>query len=498
MGTFSTQIMSSVRFLKLCLVNRTGAVLFWCAVMAATASTQTLTTVHSFNGTDGIPDDTANLIQATNGNFYGTTYGGGANTCLVQGVSSGCGTIFKITPSGQLQTLYNFCAQDSCSDGSSPQSGVVQGSNGAFYGTTSTGGVNGAGTIFRITPSGTLTTLYSFCSLPNCGDGSDPVSPLIQATDGNFYGTTSTGGLGTIFRITPQGKLTTLYGFCSVGNCADGLFPISPLTQGVDGNLYGTTLSGGANGDFGTIFKITLSGVLTTLHSFNGPDGHEPAGPLIQAADGTFYGTTIEGGTNDGGTIFRVTATGVLKTLYSFCSQSDCADGEGPRQGLVQATDGEFYGTTFQGGVNSEGTIFKITPKGVLTTLYKFCAQSGCPDGSSPPSALLQSTNGIFYGTTVGGGTHQDGTVFSLSVGLRPFVETQTTSGKVGSVVKILGTNLTGITQVTFNGIGTTFIAISKSEVTATVPTGATTGPVLVTTSQGVLKSNTVFRVTPH
>ncbi len=451
---------------------------------------QAFTTLASFNGTGGA-NPYAGLVQATNGDLYGTTEAGGAN---------GYGTVFKITPSGTLTTLYSFCSQSGCPDGSYPEGGLVQATNRDLYGTTYSGGANGGGTIFKITPSGTLTTLYSFCSKSACTDGQYTYAGLVQAANGDLYGTTAEGGancfpyacLGTVFKITTGGTLTTLYSFCSQSGCADGYEPFAGLVQAANGDLYGTTYFGGASGA-GTVFKITPSGTLTTLYSFS--DGQTYAG-LVQAADGDLYGTTYSGGANGGGTIFKITPSGTLTTLYSFCSQSGCTDGEHSRAGLVQATDGDLYGTTVNGGANGDGTIFKITPSGTLTTLYSFCSQSGCTDGEIPLAGLVQATDGDLYGTTEVGGLVYGGAVFSLSVGLGPFVETLPTSGKVGATVEILGTNLTGATSVSFNGTAATaFAVVSPSLITTTVPAGATTGTVQVVTPNGTLSSNVPFRV---
>jgi uncharacterized repeat protein (TIGR03803 family) len=231
---------------------------------------------------------------------------------------------------------------------------------------------------------------------------------------------------------------------------------------------------------------------------------------MIQAADGDLYGTTSGSvfGPNYNGTVFKITRSGKLTTLYTFCSQPNCTDGFYPYAGLVQATDGNFYGTTTLGGVNCAdnggcGTVFKITPSGVLTTLYSFCSQNNCTDGSSPNAGLVQATNGVLYGTTTfggttsGGGSNGAGTVFSLSVGLGPFVETQTTAGKVGGAVRILGTDLTGATSVSFNSTAAVFKVISSSLITTTVPAGATSGKVQVVTPGGTLSSNVAFRVLP-
>jgi uncharacterized repeat protein (TIGR03803 family) len=487
--------------------------------LAATAApSQTFTTLHSFDSTDGA-NPFAALAQATDGDLYAVTHGGGANmSCSVVGFS-GCGTVFKINPSGPLTTLYDFCPQSGCPDGGNPLAGLIQANDGNLYGTTPAGGANnnvcpeGCGTVFKISPAGALTTLYSFCTSPQngvCPDGSSPDAPLVQATNGNFYGTTYYGGAngtcnagagcGTVFKITPSGTLTTLHSFDST----DGENPQAALIQATDGNLYGATFYGGATGsNAGTIFKITPSGTLTTLYSFclksSCKDGTDPAA-LIQATDGNFYGTTYGGGARGHGTVFKVTPSGRLTTLYSFCLQSGCTDGKYPEAGLVQATDGSFYGTTYEGGTKGDGTVFKITSGGTLTTLYSFCSRSGCKDGEGPYAGLVQATNGTFYGTTVYGGANGTcssgcGTVFSLSVGLGPFVETQPTSGKLGAAVKILGTNLTGATGVTFSGAAAVFHVLSSSEITTTVPTGATTGPVEVVTPSGTLTSNVNFRV---
>jgi uncharacterized repeat protein (TIGR03803 family) len=204
------------------------------------------------------------------------------------------------------------------------------------------------------------------------------------------------------------------------------------------------------------------------------------------------------------GTVFKLSQSGALTTLHTFCLQEDsCPDGESP-EGLIQATDGNFYGITGYGGANSEGTIFKIDPAGNLTTLYSFCMQSGCPDGDTPFAALVQKTDGSFYGTTHFGGDHACefagrnygcGTIFNLSVGLGPFVASQPTSGQVGATVTILGTNIGQATKVTFHGTSATFTVVSSSEITTTVPTGATTGTVQVVTPNGALSSNVPFQV---
>jgi uncharacterized repeat protein (TIGR03803 family) len=475
--------------------TRACAVLVLCTTTAIALPAQvvTLTTLHRFCSQSGCTDGAysyAVLVQATNGNLYGTTAQGGTN---------GSGTVFKITPGGTLTTLHSFCSDyPSCTDGADPYAGLVQAANGDLYGTAYNGGANGYGAVFKITPSGTLTTLYSFCSQTNCTDGAGPEAGLVQAANGDLYGTTYSGGTssaGTIFKITPSGTLTTLHSF----NGEDAGGPVAGLVQAANGDLYGTTQGGGTNGG-GTIFKITPSGTVTTLYSFcpQTPcrDGGAPDAGLVQAANGDLYGTTYGGGTNGHGTVFKITQGGTLTTLYSFCSQTNCTDGETPFAGLVQAADGDLYGTTID-GANGNGTIFKITPGGTLTTLYSFCSQTNCRDGGQPNAGLVQDTNGDLYGTTDYGGGAASGTVFRLSVGLGPFVKPRPPYGKVGAAIKILGTNLTGATSVSFNGTAAVFTVVSGSEITTTVPSGASSGKVQVVTPSGTLSSNASFRVVP-
>ena len=237
----------------------------------------------------------------------------------------------------------------------------------------------------------------------------------------------------------------------------------------------------------GSSFQITTNQTFTTLANFNGTNDGAGPSSLVQGMDGNFYGTTGNRGANGYGTVFKITPGGTLTTLHSFNS----TDGYSPSAGLVLATNGSFYGTTQQGGTSNYGTVFKITPGGRLTTLHSF----NSTDGAYPYAGLALATNGSFYGTTASGGANNAGTVFSLFVGLGPFVETQPTSGKVGAAVKILGTNLTGATSVTFNGTPAVFSVVGPSLVTTTVPTGATSGKVQVVTPSGTLSSNVPFQV---
>jgi len=434
---------------------------------------QTLTTLANFTGSNGSNPLFAPLVQGTDGNLYGTASAGGAHSQ---------GTVFKITPSGTLTTLYSFCAKSNCTDGSAPYAGLMLGRDGNLYGTTEAGGTSGLGTVFKITQRGALTTLHSF----NSHDGASPYATLVQGTDGNFYGTTESGGshiLGTVFKMTPQGTLTTLHSF----NSTDGSSPEAALIQATDGNFYSTTYNGGTEG-YGTVFKITSGGTLSTLHIFDdATEGRAVTSGLVQASNGSFYGSTTLGGPNSYGSVYTMTSTGTVTVLHGF----NATDGATPNA-LVLATDGNFYGTTISGGANIDGTIFEVTPLVAMSTLHTFNGS----DGADSFAGLLQHTNGKFYGTTRVGGSKNDGTVFRLDVGLGPFVITVPTAGKVAAKVKILGTSLTGATSLSFNGIAAAFTVVSASEITTTVPAGATSGTVQVTTPGGTLLSNVAFRVT--
>ena len=487
------------------------AVIFSLLLTTPFVRAQTLTTLYSFCGHRACSSGKlpASLIQATDGDFYGAAYTGGPNRnviCSGNQTAAGCGTLFKITPGGKLTTLYAFCSEPDCTDGALPAASLLQATNGDLYGTTAFGGSNNNGTIFRLSPSGKLTTLYEFCSQPGCTDGARPNSALIQAADGLLYGTTSGDGIntyGTVFGITPRGALTTLYRFCTRPSCTDGAFPRAALIQATNGDLYGTTESSGTDPlHGGTVFKITPSGKLTTLYTFcsqpDCTDGNSPQAALTQANDGNLYGTTYEGGTGGDGTIFEITPSGRLTTVYSFYGLDGGVDGANPLGTLTQATNGDLYGTTPSGGTVGGGVVFELTPSGVLTTLYNFCSGNpSCPDGIAPAGTLIQATNGTLYGTASSGGEgFNGGTIFALDVGLGAFVALQTASGDVGAKVTILGTELTGASSVTFNGASATFSVNSTgTAIVATVPTGATTGAVQVVTPNGTLQSNVIYRV---
>jgi uncharacterized repeat protein (TIGR03803 family) len=479
--------------------------------LAAHAEAQILTHLANFDRETG-DGPFGSVIQATNGRFYGATVAGGFYRQ---------GNIFEVTSGGELRDLYSFCAKPlrgECTDGASSIWAPVLASDGNLYGVTAAGGSNagdyngdddpGSGTIYKLTLGGKLTTLYTFCPSTPCIDGQGPTG-LIQGRDGNFYGTTTTGGRfkeGAIFEVTPQGAFTELYSFCSQANCTDGERPVFPPLQGIDGNFYGATGTGGATGA-GVVYELTASGTYTVLYNFcNYGDGPCPNGSvptnIVQDAKGNFFGTTEFGGssqTSDNagyGIVFKLTGANQFIALQSFNIVTGNALG-----GLMIANDGDLYTQTIgnEFGANG-GTIVEISPAGVATQVYTF-GECG-PTGYNPVSTLFQGTDGTLYGMTAygGNGTFDGGcggygTIYSVSNGLSPLVETSPVAGKVGQSVLILGNGLTGSTSVTFNGVAAEFTVESDSYIKATVPAGATTGVVSVVTPSETLKSNPQFVV---
>jgi uncharacterized repeat protein (TIGR03803 family) len=334
----------------------------------------------------------AGLVFNQNGNMYGTTYYGG---------SSGEGTVFELSPNGKEKVLFNFCPEGgfSCTDGQNPWAGVTLDQKGNLYGTTFYGGANynkdcdfGCGIVYKLTPEGGERVLYSFCAKPNCADGANPYAGVVLDQKGNMYGTAYNGGksafcyplsgCGVVYKLTPEGKQTVLYSFCSQKNCTDGANPQGGLVFDQEGNLYGTTVAGGIDnqtyclGTCGVVFKIT-------------PEGEETV-------------------------------------LYSFCSQSGCIDGSSPASGLVFDQQGNLYGTTYYGGAYSNdtcspyisgcGVVFKLTPQGQETVLYSFCAQANCADGALPEAGVIFDAKGNIYGTTQNDGADGEGVVFKITL----------------------------------------------------------------------------------
>jgi uncharacterized repeat protein (TIGR03803 family) len=380
---------SSTRFAIICF---TVAVATGVLASARIASAQA-TILHTFGSGPLFPNT---LIQATDGNFYGTTAYGGA---------SGDGTVFRMTSAGAVTVLHSLTY---ATDGANPYAALFQGSDGNFYGTASQGGVSHGGTVFKMTPGGILTVLHAFAG--GTTDGASPAAGVIQAADGNLYGTTSAGGAsgeGTVFSITPTGGFSILHSFSSA---TDGGYYPQALMQASDGNFYGTTTL--SNPGVGTVFVITAGGAFNTLHSFTyDAEGGYPSA-LIQGTDGSFYGTTGAGGIAGSGTVFRITPGGILTVMHAFAA--DPTDGGFPDGAVIQATDGNFYGTTEFGGASGDGTVFRMTSAGSLTVVHSFA--DGAPDGSLPGGALVQAANGNFYGTTRAGGTSNGGTVFTMTL----------------------------------------------------------------------------------
>lgn len=384
---------------------------FWvlCAASSARAGVF-FTNMISFNGTNGVAPY-GKLLQTGDGNFYGTTSGGYTNQ----------GTVFKLSPNGMLTTLHSFNGPD----GASPMSGLIFATDGNLYGTTLYGGTNtsvnnygyiGDGTVFKISTNGTFTSLHSFdLSTSAYTNGAYPRS-LIQGEHGDFYGTTA-GGIqpGTVFRMTPDGAVTTLATF-------GGAYPVGPLIQDADGYLYGVTFSGGTNNS-GTIFKISTNGVLTTLVSFAGTNGAQPDAGLIQGLDGYFYGTTRSGGTNNSGTIFRVKPDGTFQTVFSFGPNT----GVMPEAQLLLGADGNLYGRTAFGSsaTSYAPTLFMATPNGTLTVLYVLSGESNDSAGG-----LIQGLDGALYGTETYDGNN-NGSVFRLSTPMQPILSAQVSSNSI-------------------------------------------------------------------
>jgi uncharacterized repeat protein (TIGR03803 family) len=337
------------------------------------------------------------------------------------------------------RVLYNFCEQTNCTDGASPMAGLIFDQKGNLYGTTSAGGsgIHGQwGAVFKLTPKGKETVLYSFCAQNGCSDGKGPVAGPVLDRKGNLYGTTFGGGIGddpgygVVFKLTPKGKYTVLHTFYG----PDGESPYGRLVFDQKGNLYGTTVSGGANGQ-GVVFKLTAKGKETVLYSFcaqdNCTDGALPYAGLVFDQKGNLYGTTYSGGAHDNcgvsntgcGVVFKLTPDGKEAVLHSFCAQDHCADGASPWAGLVLDQKGNLYGTTWLGGNNNPcdtgsegcGVVFKLTAEGKETVLYRFCAQDNCVDGSSPTAGLVLGAKGDLYGTTQLGGAPGGGVVFKLT-----------------------------------------------------------------------------------
>jgi uncharacterized repeat protein (TIGR03803 family) len=509
------------------------------SVMQALPAQAQLTELYAFQynpaATSNYPDGAipmAELIQGADGNYYTTTNIGGAGVCgKTEDQIPGCGAVVKITPEGVLSVFYSFPYDTSTStapDGWFPQAGLVQGKDGNFYGVASEGGtggeacadttgLSGCGTVFKLTPSGTLTVLHSFCGGSGCGslttDGAEPTGRMVFAANGDLYGTTQIGGLyngfynqGTIFRITTSGAYKVLHVFSgNFGSKPDGANPAAGLTLASNGDFYGTTTAGGASGD-GTVFEMTASGKVTLLHSFTGSsDGSMPIGALVQASDGNLYGTCYSGGANGTGTVFRITTKGILTKIYDFAAEAAPGNiGYFPRAGLIQASDGNLYGTAWQGGPFATGTIYQLTLGGVGTLDASFDAST---TGFAPLDALLQGSDGRLYVTLEdnGGenpdGVEDQGAISVLDLDLSPPApgpfEFTPAKGLVGAKITLMGSAFVGTTAVKFNGTSAAYVVDASGYITATVPAGASSGTISMTNAGGITTSKNSFTVLP-
>jgi uncharacterized repeat protein (TIGR03803 family) len=448
-----------------------GIFLLVISVSSSTVQAQTFTDLYDFNcNTDGCNGRyPGRIAQGRDGNLYSTMPGGG---------NPNLGTIFNIAPGGVFNKIYNFAG----SDGYGPFSGLTLGTDGNFYGATYNDGGNGYGTLFKITPGGTLTTLHNFTAAEEGGAYGTPVA----SKTGTYYGVTY---YGKAYSITPSGTFKLL------PNPIDSS-SFAPLILGSDGNFYGTTITGGTNGR-GSVFRMSTSGAITTIYSFDYTHGSEPYGPVVQGSDGYLYGTTAAGGSmaHSTGVVFKLSTKGVITVLHEFDNTS-MTDGYQPLSGLVAATDGNFYGATSSGaygGATQYGVLFKITKTGTYTVLHNFDSTHG----AQPISELFQSTNGVIYGETQSGASG-GGVFYSWNAGIAAFVSlVGFPAGSAGTVVQILGQGFNSASSVKFGTGSASFTIGSDTYMTATVPANGTTGAVTVTTSGGVLKSAQNYKVIP-
>ncbi|HEX5462454.1 MAG TPA: choice-of-anchor tandem repeat GloVer-containing protein [Steroidobacteraceae bacterium] len=367
------------------------------------------TILYSFAGGASGATPVAGLILDGSGNLYGTTQQGGKH---------GDGTVFKLSPGGTETVLHSF--GDSPNDGQGPQAPLTMDSAGNLYGVTFRGGAHKGGAIFKVITGGTESVLYSFGGAR--ADGQSPAGGLVMDSAGNLYGTTDAGGAygaGTVFKLDVHGAETILHSFLALGMGVDGQYPQGTLVMDGSGNLYGTTPNGGA-GTAGTVFKVSADGTTTVLYSFAAAtttDGRTPYAGVILDSDGNLYGTTVDGGASGGaGTVFSLSASGKEALLHSFGGAA--GDGLNPYASLLRDSAGNLFGTTRAGGsygsgiARRGGTVFALSPSGTETILYSFGAAGS--DGSSPQGSLIMDSAGNLYGTTASGGAHGDGTVFKI------------------------------------------------------------------------------------
>jgi uncharacterized repeat protein (TIGR03803 family) len=425
----------------------------------ASAYAQTVSTVYNFKTASGSYPRAVMPTQGRDGKLYGTTSSGGAY---------GFGTVFGIGTGGSGGPIHSF---DS-TDGKSPIGGPLLGTDGLLYGATQSGGPANTGVLFKITTPGVLTQLTYF---PSDSNGVVTGSP-IEDSSGNLYG----GRLDALYEYS--GSYSTIYTMSEFyGTEVQG-----PVVQTTDGSLYVAAYAAGSFG-CGSVIQLTTAGVLQSTYDFDCVTGANPSGPVLEGSNGNLYGVTLLGGTHASGILYELAPGGVFTVLYNFGVSK--TDGEYPIGALTQGTDGNLYGVTEEGGSSNVGSLFEYAlSTSKYSKLYSFPGKSGLPE-----TAPFQHTNGKFYGTIYAGGTAGDGRLYSLDMGLSPFVALVNNSVAVGGTIEILGQDLKGATSVTINGLSATFSVESSTFMTATVPAGATTGPVVVTTPSGSLTSNRNF-----
>ena len=400
-------------------------------------STGTETVLYSFaGGVDGA-EPFSGLIRDSAGNLYGTTVNGGP---------SNDGVVFKIDTRGSRTLLYSFCNQSGCSDGANPSGGVIRDASRNLYGTTTSGGAYGYGTVFSVSSTGTETVLYSFAG---GADGANPFSGLIRDSAGNLYGTTVNGGPsndGVVFKIDTRGSRTLLYSFCNQSGCSDGANPSGGVIRDASRNLYGTTTSGGAYG-YGTVFSVSSTGTETVLYSFaGGVNGANPSRGVIRDAEGNFYGTTTYGGTGNidcsgsgpkCGTVFELSSAGKETVLYSF---NGGLDGGTPNGGLIRDARGNLYGTTSHGGAFGHGTVFKLTVLNATPTTTTL---------SSWPNPSIEGQSVLFSATVTSSiGSPPDGETVRFKQGTKALGTGTISSGTATFSTSTLGVGSKSVTAV--------------------------------------------------
>jgi uncharacterized repeat protein (TIGR03803 family) len=428
---------------------------------------QTPTTIYNFGGGEALPQ--SQLVEGLDGEFYGTSAEGGTN---------GRGVAYKLTSGGVENTIGSFPPASDAEH----TAALILASNGNFYGTLPTGGTWDKGQVIEVSSTGVVSRLWAFTG---GAGGSDPMGSLYQASDGNLYGTTYSGGAnndGTIFKISTIGTFSIFYNFQGGAN---GSGPMAGLTLGSDGYLYGSTFAGGNYSVYGTLFKISSSGSFVPLYAFqDGTDGMSPDSNLVLGADDQLYGTAQSGSTQEYGTgfgtVFKMTNQGTVTPLYDFINR---VDGNTPNA-LALGNDGNLYGTANLGGdwyqfpsgqgFAGNGTLFEVTPGGGFSLLYTF---EGYP-GGNPGAALIQGSDGSLYGTTENNASNDEGegTAFKLNTGLPGTTSFSPTSGAIGTVVTVTGHGFTGITATTVGGTSAAFTFVSDTSVKVTVPSGTSTG----------------------